>query len=165
MPVICRDEIKEGYVNTQGVRHDELSPDTNGVATDLFFRLVGHYLAGEVSIVIEAAFQHRVWEPRLPAILGLADASMIICSADAATTSSRPIRRGLEYPEREFYHGDNRVLHFKKTGEVLTPAGYQEPNFDMPTLKVWTEEGYSPTLDAIVDEIRSGLTTRTAAPE
>ena len=69
MPVICRDEIKEGYVSTYGVRHDELPPDANRLVTDLFFHLVKEYLAGDVSVVIEAAFQHKVWEFRQPAIL------------------------------------------------------------------------------------------------
>src|SRR5215216_5692878 len=68
MPVICRDEIKEGYVNTFGIRHDELPPDTNRKVTDFFFEIVNGYLAGNISIVIEAAFQHHVWEPRLPKI-------------------------------------------------------------------------------------------------
>ena len=27
LPVISRDEIKEGYVNTFGVKHDQLPPD------------------------------------------------------------------------------------------------------------------------------------------
>ena len=66
MPVICRDEIKEGYVNTFGVKHDELPPDTNRLVTDFFFDLVNRYLAGNISVVIEAAFQHNVWEPRIP---------------------------------------------------------------------------------------------------
>lgn len=155
MPVVCRDEIKEGYVSTYGIRHDELPPNTNGLVTDLFFRLVSEYLNGSVSIVIEAAFQHKVWEPRLPAILELAEVWMVLCSADEATTSSRPIRRGLENPEREHYHGDNRVVHFKKTGEILTPASYDEPHFDLPTVRVSTEDGYDPPLDEIVKTIRS----------
>jgi Cdc6-like AAA superfamily ATPase len=33
MPVISRDEIKEGYVNTYGVKHDQLPPDTNGLVS------------------------------------------------------------------------------------------------------------------------------------
>ena len=156
MPVICRDEIKEGYVSTYGVRHDELPPDTNRSVTELFFHLVNEYLAGNVSVVIEAAFQHKVWEFWLPAILEAADVWVVLCSADEATTSDRPIRRGLENPEREFYHGDNRVVHFKRTGEILTPAHYEEPNFDVPTIRVWTEDGYSPSIDEIVCNIRSG---------
>ena len=159
MPVICRDEIKEGYVNTVGIRHDELPPDTNGLVTDLFFRLVREYLAADVSVIIEAAFQHKVWKPRLPPILDLASVRVILCSADEATTSSRPIQRGLENPEREFYHGDNRVVHFKKTGEILTPANYEEPNFDLPTIRVSTEDGYKPSLDEIVNTLRSPVLT------
>src|ERR1044072_5449600 len=72
MPVISRDEIKEGYVNTYGVKHDELPNDTNGRITDLFFAIVNYYLAGRVSVVIEAAFQHQVWEPRIARIIELA---------------------------------------------------------------------------------------------
>ena len=154
MPVICRDEIKEGYVSTYGVRHDELPPDTNGLVTDLFFQLVYRYLAGNISVVVEAAFQHKVWEFRLPTIRETARVWMILCSADEATMSNRPIQRGLENPEREFYHGDNRVVHFKRTGEILAPAHYEEPNFDVPTIRVRTEEGYSPPIDEIVGNIR-----------
>ena len=40
MPVISRDEIKEGYVNTHGVKHDQLPPETNAVVSDFFFELV-----------------------------------------------------------------------------------------------------------------------------
>src|SRR5206468_10021481 len=46
MPVISRDEIKEGYVNTYGVKHDQLPPDTNGLVSELFFGIVNQYLAG-----------------------------------------------------------------------------------------------------------------------
>ncbi|HJX91522.1 MAG TPA: AAA family ATPase [Pyrinomonadaceae bacterium] len=60
MPVLSRDEIKEGYVNTYGVKHTQLPPNTNGLVTDVFFSLVNQYLAGNVSVVIEAAFQHEV---------------------------------------------------------------------------------------------------------
>src|SRR5690606_30595925 len=72
MPLVSRDEIKEGYVNTFGVKHDELGPDANAGATDLFFEIVDHYLRAHVSIVIEAAFQHHVWEPRIPGIAEVA---------------------------------------------------------------------------------------------
>src|SRR5262250_814838 len=106
MPVISRDEIKEGYVNTRGVKHDQLPPETNGIVSDLFFCLVNQYLAGDVSVVIEAAFQHQVWEPRIPQILELACVLIIVCSVDEAVASQRHLQRGLENPDREFYHGD-----------------------------------------------------------
>jgi len=153
MPVIFRDEIKEGYVNTFGIKHDELPPDTNGLVTDFFFRMVNEYLAGNVSIVIEAAFQHKVWEPRMPKILELARVTVILCVADDAMTSRRPLDRGINDPGREFYHGDHRVVQYKKTGEILTPAGYEPPQFDVPTIEVSTDGDYVPSIDKIVTRI------------
>src|SRR5215470_13338390 len=72
MPLISRDEIKEGYVNTHGLKHDELPANTNGRVSELFFGIVDHYLASKISVVIEAAFQHHVWEPRITKIVELA---------------------------------------------------------------------------------------------
>lgn len=155
MPLLCRDEIKEGYVTTFGVKHDDLPPDANRQVTELFFEFVNHYLDNKVSTVIEAAFQHQVWEYRMPAITQRARTVLVLCNADEAVTSMRPIRRGLENPEREFYHGDGRVVHYKKTGEILTPAPYETPKFDLPTINVSTDDGYDPSLDAIVSQIRS----------
>ena len=155
MPVVTRDGIKEGYVNTFGIKHDELPPDINGRVTDLFFEIVNIYLEGDVSLVIEAAFQHHVWEPRLPNILKAAETSFVICTVDDSLAASRAIERGLKDPEREFYHGDNRVVHFKKTGELLTPAPYKTPAFDLPTIEVKTHGEYDPSLDEIVARLRS----------
>ena len=157
MPAILRDEVKEGYVNTFGVKHDELPSDANRVVTDLFFHLVEEYLRGGVSVVIEAAFQHPVWWPRLKMINELGSIIIVLCVTDDEVAFHRPIERGLADPERESYHGDNRVVHFKKTGEILTPAPYEPPRSDAPTIEVRTDDGYVPPLDEIVADIRSAL--------
>jgi predicted kinase len=153
MPIISRDEIKQGYVNTQGVKHDQLPPETDGLVTDFFFNIVNQYLAGRISIVIEAAFQHRVWEPRLPKILELASTWIILCSVDEIVAARRHLQRGLENPQREFYHSDNRVVHYRKTGEFLLPASYDAPKFDVPTIEVSTAGEYVPSIDEIIRQI------------
>lgn len=155
MPVVSRDEIKEGYVNTFGIKHDELPADTNAVATNFFFDVVNLYLENKVSIIIEAAFKHKVWEHRMPKIVEIASPFMIICSVDAETAANRHLQRGLAEPEREFYHGDNRVVVYRETGVVLPAGEYETPNFDMPTIHVSTDGDYSPTIDEIVKRIRS----------
>jgi 2-phosphoglycerate kinase len=157
MPVIGRDEIKEGYVNTYGVRHDQLPPNTNGLVTDFFFSLVNQYLAGKISVVIEAAFQHEVWEQRMPEILELACASIVLCSADAVA-AKRHFQRGLENPNREFYHGDKRIAHYRQTGEILSPDSYAAPKFNVPTIEVSTDGEYEPSIDEIVKQIQSSDT-------
>ena len=48
MPIISRDAIKEGYVNTYGVKHDQLPPDTNMVVSNRCFEIVNQHLAGEM---------------------------------------------------------------------------------------------------------------------
>ncbi len=154
MPLISRDEIKEGYVNTFGVRHDELPPDTNGRATELFFRLVGNYLEGNISIVIEAAFQHKVWEPRMAKMIELADPFIIRCAVDDAVAARRYLERGLADENREYYHGDNMVVHYRNTGEILPYAEFTQPKFDLPTIKVSTDGEYVPGIDDIVRQIR-----------
>ena len=154
MPVISRDEIKEGYVNTHGVKHDQLPPETNAVVSDFFFELVNQYLAGEVSVVIEAAFQHEVWEPRMPGILELSSPFIIVCSVDPMVAARRHLQRGLDDPNREFYHGDRRVEVYRETGEMAPPGEYAAPEFDVPTIHVSTEGEYSPGMDEIVKRIR-----------
>ncbi len=154
MPVVTRDGIKEGYVNTFGIRHDELPEGTNGRVTDFFFEMVHKYLEGDVSLVIEAAFQNHVWAPRLPKILQLARTCMVLCTVDESLASNRAIERGLKDPDREFYHGDNRVVHYKKTGEILPPASYDPPSFDIPTIQVDTSGEYVPSLGEIAAFIR-----------
>lgn len=159
MPVISRDEIKEGYVNTFGVKHDELPPDTNRVVTELFFEVVNQYLAGQVSVVIEAAFQHQVWEPRMEKIVELASPWIVLCSVDDAVAARRHLERGLENPEREFYHGDRRVAHYRETGEVLSPASYEAPKFNVPTIEVATDRDYVPSVEEIVKQINEAATS------
>ena len=145
MPVISRDEIKEGYVNTYGIKHAELPLHTNGLVTDIFFSIVNQYLAGNVSIVVEAAFQHNVWEPRMPEILELASSWIVLCSADDGVVARRHLERGLENPKWEFYHGDKRVAS----------DSYIAPHFKVPTIRVSTNEEYVPSIDEIVKQIRA----------
>jgi adenylate kinase family enzyme len=155
MPVISRDEIKEGYVNTYGIKHDQLPPDTNGLVSDLFFGIVDQYLAGKISVVIEAAFQRQVWESRMPKILELASLLIVLCSADGAVAARRHLQRSIENPDREFYHGDKRVAHYRKTGEILPPESYTAPVFDVPTIEVSTDGEHLPCVDEIVGQIQS----------
>lgn len=154
MPVISRDEIKEGYVNTYGVRHDQLPADTNAVVSNCFFALVNQYLANKVSIVVEAAFQHKVWESRIDRIAELGSPFIIVCSIDVEIAARRHLQRGLDDPCREFYHGDKRVSVYRATGVMSPVSEYEAPHFDAPTVHVSTDGLYLPTIDEIVEKIR-----------
>lgn len=155
MPVISRDEIKEGYVNTFGVKHHQLPPETDRLVTDLFFDVVFQLLTGKVSIIIEAAFQHPVWEWRMPTILELSHPFFVICTIDAEIAAERHLQRGLANPRREFYHEDKRVSLFRATGEIGTPQPYVAPSLGVPTVQVSTENDYLPSLEELTNKIES----------
>ena len=155
LPVVSRDEIKEGYVNTFGVKHDQLPADTNGIVSNLFFEIVQHYLAGKVSIVIEAAFQHQVWAAKLPSILAQGVVFMIVCSVEDEVAAQRHLLRGLEDPKREFYHGDKHVAIYRETGVLAAPSDYVAPLLDVPTAYVATKGGYAPGIEEIVAQINA----------
>jgi hypothetical protein len=155
MPVISRDEIKEGYVNTFGLSHDQLPADTNRIVSTFFFEAVNQYLANKVSIIIEAAFQHTIWESRMAQISENGSPFFVVCSIDPEIAAKRHLQRGLDDPNREFYHGDKRVTIFKETGAITAPDDYLAPELDLPTIHVSTEGEYAPGLDEIVEQIGS----------
>jgi predicted kinase len=149
LPMVSRDELKEGYVSTFGVSHEALPADTNRSLTSLFFSVTRMLLEARISLIVEAAFQHRVWEEAIVPWSAIGEVRLVICEADSALCAKRLVYRGLADPSRVFFHGDNAVKSFQKTGELPEPASYIAPSFDVPTLRVSTTEGYSPELATI----------------
>ena len=68
--------------------------------------------------------------------------------------AQRHLQRGLDDPNREFYHGDKRVEIYRETGEISPPDDYTAPDFNVPTVHVSTEGQYSPSIDDLVKRIR-----------
>jgi len=135
LPVISRDEIKEGYVNTFGLPHDQLPPDSNTLATEIFFDTVTFLLTRKISLIIEAAFQHPVWQSRIDSLTALADVRIILCSLDSETAAQRHLHRGLTDPKRTFYHGDKRVTLFRDQGILQPPPITNRPTSISPPSK------------------------------
>lgn len=155
LPKVSRDEIKEGYVNTFGVKHDQLPEDTNGKVNEVFFETTLGLLGGAVSVVMEAAFQHKLWNLVVPRIQQVAHPFIVICDLDADTSARRHLERGLNDPKREFFHGDKRVAIYRETGHFAPGGNYDAPHFDVPTLRVSTTDGYDPGLEEMEDFIGS----------
>jgi predicted kinase len=151
LPKVSRDEVKEGYVSTFGVKHDQLPNDTNGKANEVFFGTVLNLLEGSVSVVVEAAFQHKLWTLVVPRIEEVARTFVVICDLDAETSARRHLERGLRNPNREFFHGDKRVAIYRQTGHFSPGGPYDAPRFDVPTLRVSTLDGYAPGIESIIE--------------
>jgi len=144
-PVVSRDEIKEGYVSTFNIRHDELPENTNKIASEVFFRTIELLLTNKVSVIAEAAFQHTVWEPEITRLKKHADVFVIICEIDAEVAATRHLERNANDPMRGFFHGD-----------ALRQAEYQAPILEVPTIKVCTLNDYDPELKEIRKQIVLG---------
>lgn len=152
MPVVSRDQIKEGYVHTFGKKHDALPPEANGVATKIFFDILERLLDSNVSVVAEAAFQHPLWSQGLAPLLPKARTTLIICAAGDDVALGRFVRRGLDNPLREYFHGDKGV-DMARRGMEVTPGPYDAPRLDVPTFHVDTTGDYNPPIRELADRI------------
>lgn len=154
LPVISRDQLKEGYVHTQGRPHSQLPEDVNRVVTDLFFETIEGLIDGGVSLIAEAAFQHKVWSAKLSPLMDKARVRALICSpgGDGRAALNRFLERGLSDPRREYFHGDKGV-RMARAGMELTVSEYEEPRLPVPTWHIDTSDGYKPGIDEIIEEI------------
>ncbi|MGI6240106.1 MAG: zeta toxin family protein [Christensenellales bacterium] len=155
MPVISRDQLKEGYVHTFGVRHNELPETANLTATHIFFDTLMGLIERDVSVIAEAAFQHRIWSEMLERFRGKARMQLIICRVDGEVALNRFLERGLENPLREYFHGDKGV-DLARRGEALSVSPYDEPRLGIPTHIVDTSGAYDPPLCALAERLFSG---------
>lgn len=158
-PALCRDEFKEGYVHTAGGAHASLGPDINRRLYDIFFETVDFVVSKGVSVVIEAAFQHAVWLPKLTRLAETASVSLIVCTIRPELARARCVERMAADPTRDRFHGDGAA----HVGAGAAAATYEPPAMDLPTLTVDTTDGYDPSLDQIVSFAvagdRSGATS------
>jgi predicted kinase len=140
-PLVSRDEIKEGFVNTVGSPHHQLGDSANWQVYETFFDTIDLLTARNISVVAEAAFQHKLWAPRLAALQDKASIKIILCNASPELTRQRFIQRLATDPTREKFHGD----------DPNSFAGTYEPlSMNVPTLVVDTAQDYRPEIGNIV---------------
>ena len=135
-PVVSRDELKEGFINSGSAKampQDEISRLT----FESFFEVIEFMLSRGITLIAEAAFQHKVWAPKLERLKSRAEVIIILCDVTPELAFERRAARAVSDPAREQFH-------------KRTPlADYQAPDFDLPTMAVDTSEGYVPCLDQI----------------
>ncbi len=150
-PVISRDEIKEGLVNSLE-NGGALDTDPQWHVYGVFFETIKLLLSNNITLVAEAAFQHELWIQGLDLLQGSARTRLVVCNIDPQLARSRFIERGLSDSNRTRFHGD-RAVHASKDGIELPISEYEPPRLDAPTMRVDTSDGYDPKLEAIVSFI------------
>lgn len=146
-PAVCRDEIKEGFVNTTG-EAGTLGDDIARLIYEAFFETVELLLRRRITLVAEAAFQHKVWAPKLEPLRAIARIRIIICDVDADVARARRVARGQSDPLRVRFHDDPTVQPDHE-GPDLLMGQYDPPHLDVATMAVDTSSGYRPGIDTI----------------
>ena len=152
LPIISRDEIKEGYVHTFEKRHSELPDDTNKIVNEIFFNTITNLISSNVSIIAEAAFQHKLWAPQLDMLKDKSKMFLLICKVEDRIALNRFVNRGLNNPAREYFHGDKGV-DLARRGFELSVSPYDEPRLDVPTFHIDTTNDYNPSIDELRTDI------------
>ena len=119
-------------------------------ATDAFFDALALLLGRGVTVVAEAAFQHKVWAPRLEPLQAVARLRVVLCELDAERALARRVVRGAGDPERARFHPET-TGHDRSAG---TAGSYEPPRLEVPMLRVDTSDGYQPAFEAIVEFAR-----------
>lgn len=148
-PAICRDEIKEGLVHVEGEYTPAPGDALSHRTLDTFFGVMRFLVGAGVTLVGEASFQHRLWEPALLPLLDSARVRIVHCHVDAAVARERIAQRADEMPARRPVHGDYSLLEpfdsFKLKFESFDPIA-----LPVPSIEVDTTDGYDPTVEEIV---------------
>jgi len=150
-PLLSRDKFKEGYINTFQSHPNELPARVDQDIYALFFQTIELLLYQNVSLVAEAAFQHKLWRPRLMPLLDKAYIRMVICDIAPELARSRFIDRMVFDGGREKFHGDGAELLQHSDSSLIT--SYKAPDLPVPTLRVDTTENYNPGITGIIEFI------------
>lgn len=115
---------------------------------ETFFDVVKLLLTRRITLVAEAAFQHKLWAPKLEPMREFARIRVVLCEVEPELAHARHVERGLADPARERFH-DDRAWRAAREGVALSSSDYDPPHLDVPTLRVDTANGYQPPLEAI----------------
>jgi hypothetical protein len=129
-------------VNTTAQRDDVAWP-----VCETFFDVVKLLLTRRITLVAEAAFQHKLWAPKLEPLREVARIRIVLCDVDPELAHSRHVQRGLADPARERLH--DRAWQAAREGVAPSSRNYDPPHLDVPTLRVDASNGYQPNLEAI----------------
>ncbi len=140
--------MKEGFLNTVGTVSDA-SGDAGRKVYEAFFDTVELLLTHHITLVVEAAFQHKLWVPKLEPLREITRIRIIFCTIEEELARSRRIERSRSDPNREQFHSDDMV-QADREGHSLPIADYDPPHLNLPMLTVDTSDGYQPGFETIV---------------
>ncbi|MDE3250847.1 MAG: ATP-binding protein [Bacteroidota bacterium] len=144
--LISRDQLKEDYCRVDGTAQLYPGNALNLYIYNRFFELIKSSLSKGKPVIAEAAFQHPLWEPKLPELSDKSSIYIVHCRVEPIIAKERFMRRLLEQPERRLVHDDHRPENMS-----CIAANYHYLETPAPTLSVDSSGGrYEPGLDTIL---------------
>lgn len=147
LPVLSRDEIYAGLFQTcKGERsqpHD--LAQTANTALRECARLL---LNAGVPVIIEAAFQQKLWQVVLESLLPLADVRVVRCVIEPELALQRMVRRLDQFPEQRAAHHDAQYIR-ERIGQTTPWPHFDAISLGVPTMDVETADGYLPSLETV----------------
>jgi predicted kinase len=146
-PAVCRDEIKEGMAHAAPGFTPGEGDELTARALPAFFGVLRLLAQAGVTTVAEAAFQHRVWRPRLEPFLAIARLRVVHCAADPEAAYARVAARQARDASRAA-HPD--PAPGGREGYLAALRAFDRLRLGVPSLEVDTTSGYRPALEDVV---------------
>jgi predicted kinase len=145
-PAICRDEIKEGMAHATPGFVPGPGDDLTMRTLPAFFGVLELLLTAGVTTVAEAAFQDRVWRPRLAPLLPLARLRIVHCAVAPEVAFQRIMQRGAASSVRAT-HADPGPAD--EADYIQRHLAFDRLSLDAPWIEVDTTSGCRPGIDQI----------------
>ena len=151
-PLLSRDELKEGLINTLRTSHSQLDSPVDLHVYETFFETIELLISKGTSLVVEAAFQDKLWRPKLLSLLPNATVKIIICKTNLELIKTRFANRLSNDPGREKFHGD-QSLNAEQIASLID--NYKPVNMEVATLEVDTSHDYDPDMEEMINFIKN----------
>jgi predicted kinase len=145
-PAVCRDEIKEGMAHATPGFVPGPGDDLTMRTLPVFFGLLEMLLKSGVTTVAEAAFQDRIWRPRLTRLLPLARLRIVHCVVTPETAFQRIVQRRAASTTRAAHADPNPA---DKADYIQRHLAFDRVSLDAPCIEVDTASGYRPGIDQV----------------
>jgi predicted kinase len=149
LPLLQRDELKEGLADALGAPQDVAASTQLGAgAYAMLYLVAGRVIEAGTGLIIESNFRRGVSEGELNPLLAWSDAGLIHCAAAHEVVLTR-------YPERT-QRGERHAAHLDadRAGALakdLADGLFEPLNLAIPRLLVDTTDGWRPAYEEIRD--------------
>lgn len=158
LPLLSRDEIYDG-LSRSGSGEQILPQDLAQTANTALSTSAHSLLSTGASVIIEIAFQQKLWGVVLDSLLPLADTRVVRCVIDPKLALQRMVRRLHEFPKQCAVHQDARYIS-ERVGQTTQWPPFDPISLAVPTMDMQTTDGYLLSLDTIVSFVSKRRFTR-----